>query len=115
MLITNLTKKTTPKNSWKKVSEKILGKKFKISIVLAENNFMRDLNKKWRKKDKIASTLSFPLSKNEGEIFLNINGKPAEITKLLVHSLLHLKGCSHGIKMEKKETKYLTEIKQKSF
>ena len=93
----------------------ILGDKYKLSIVLAGNEFMRVLNKKWRKKDKIADTLSFPLFQNEGEIFLNINNEHPKIIKLLVHSLLHLKGQSHGSKMEKEETKYLIKIKQKSF
>jgi len=114
--ITNLTKQTTPKISYKKISDHILGKDFDLSLVFAGDKRMRTLNKKWRKKDKIANTLSFPYSKKDGEIFLNINPSKNLRTGykntlyLFIHSLLHLKGFKHGTKMEEEQNKYFKKF-----
>lgn len=104
--ITNLTKKPKPRISWKKVKDKILGKEYDLSLVLAEDKLMKELNEKHRKKNEVANTLSFPLEKQEGEVFLNINCSKKELEFLFVHSLLHLKGLKHGEKMANQEKKY---------
>ena len=104
--VTNLTKKKTPDIFHKEIKDKILGEKYDLSVVLSENEMMKDLNEKYRKKNKNANTLSFPLSKTKGEIFLNINCPKKELKFLFIHSLLHLKGLKHGEKMAKQEKKY---------
>ncbi len=73
--ITNLTKREIPKISWKKIKEKVLGEKYELSLVLAGNALMKKLNIKYRKQNKSASVLSFPLSKKDGEIFINLSQK----------------------------------------
>ena len=93
-------------------------------IYLIDGPKMRFLNKKFRGKDKITTVLSFeePKSficpppagglkyKKIGEIYLKlpITNYQLPITKLLIHSLIHLFGYDHQkkndrIKMEKKE------------
>mgnify|MGYP001573490864 CR=1 FL=1 len=105
---------------WKTLGEKILGKKYNLSIVPADNFLMRKLNKKYRSKDKSTNVLSFPLDKNTGEIFINeaLAKKEAKEYKLpqkdyldylILHSLLHLKGYDHGEEMLKRERKILKE------
>jgi len=101
----NLTKKRRPALPWEDIKNNVLGKKYNLSVVFAGRGLMRKLNKKHRKKDKTADVLSFSLSKDQGEIFMNLslveNRKSCLL--LFIHSLLHLKGFSHSDKMEEKE------------
>lgn len=106
LTLTNLTKKRKPSISWEVTQKKILGEKYELSVVLCGNQRLRTLNKNYRGKNKIAQTLSFSMSKNEGEIFLNANNTKNRLFFLYIHSLLHLKGYKHGQKMEQMEKKY---------
>ncbi len=99
--ILNRTRKTVPKIPWEKIMETILSKNYNLSLVLASNGLLKNLNKKYRKKNKTADTLSFALDKNNGEVFLNINNSPAQLAFLFIHSLLHLKGHEHGREMSR--------------
>lgn len=105
---------------WKRLGEKILGKKYNLSIVPADSFFIKKLNKKYRNINKSTNVLSFPLDKSNGEIFINKALAKAEAKKyklpqkdyldyLILHSLLHLKGYDHGEKMLKQERKILSE------
>jgi len=105
--IINLTKKKTPSLSWQKAKDRILGKKYELSVVISGDKRMRSLNRQYREKDKTANVLSFPYSKTEGEIFLNAKEEKNRMTLLYIHALLHLKGLKHGLKMEKEEDRYL--------
>jgi probable rRNA maturation factor len=104
--VANLTKKPAPGLPWTKIKEKILGKSYELSLVLAGNKLMKKLNKTYRKKDKTPETLSFAFSKKEGEIFLNMDHSKKELLFFYIHSLLHLKGLKHGEGMKKKEDLY---------
>lgn len=110
-MITNLTKRKTPDLPFKEIKEKILGKKYDISLVLASNSLIKKLNKKYRKKNAATSSLSFSFSKTEGEVFLNAQEKPEKMLPLFIHSLLHLKGLGHGKKMEKQEKDWHNKLK----
>ncbi len=109
--ITNLTKKRLPFGSskaiWEKIKEEILGKKYDLSVVFAPNTLMKKFNIKYLGKDNIATVLSFPLSKKEGEIFINLRQKKHHPFFLFIHALLHLKNFDHGAKMEWQERKLL--------
>ena len=72
------------------------------------------INKATRKKTYAPNVLSFPFSKRSGEIFIcpaaareqakDYNLTPdAFIGKLFIHGLFHLKGRSHGSRMESEE------------
>ena len=65
--IRNLTKKRANTGIIKKIYNKIFfNKKFELDVVLASPQLMLALNKKYRKKEKIADVLSFLLEKNIG-------------------------------------------------
>jgi probable rRNA maturation factor len=81
----------------------------------------RKLNRTYRSKDKPTNVLSFPLSKNSGELILTPSVIAREAPKfgisvramtiyLAIHGLLHLKGMDHGSTMENRERKFLTEF-----
>lgn len=100
-----------------------------VEIYLVGDKIMKELNKKFRGKNKAANVLSFVEPKNFprpeikgkflGEIYLNfessILNSQFSILYLLIHGLLHLSGYAHKkkndrIKMEKKERSLITQI-----
>jgi probable rRNA maturation factor len=120
--ILNQTKLKSPVSAKKleEIKNKILGKKYNISVVLTNNKESKKLNKKLRNKNKPANVLSFPLEENAGEIFLDLETKDEAIKfdmgykkyliYLFIHGCLHLKGYDHGEEMSKLEEKYLKNI-----
>jgi probable rRNA maturation factor len=87
---------------------------YELSLVICGDSLARNMNRTHRKKTYAANVLSFPLSKTEGEIFLNARAsarearrfgvsEKARLALLFVHGLMHLKGLSHGRTMEAKE------------
>lgn len=106
---------------WEDTKDKVLGKRFELSVVFADNVLMKKLNATYRKKARTTNVLSFSLSKKEGEIFINktLARKEAKeiemptrkyLDFLFVHSLLHLKGYEHGKEMERKEQSVLSTM-----
>jgi len=101
-----------------KIQKDILGENYNLAINFVSPSIAQNLNIQYRKKDYIPNILSFPLSENNGEIFicLSVARKEAKkfslsyknfLTLLIVHGCLHLKGLDHGEEMEKKEKIYL--------
>lgn len=115
-------------------------KKGEISLILADEKLSRRLNKKYRKKDKPASILTFIFSEKKnfinpqksgllGEIIIcpGLARKEArqegvafrdKIALLVVHGLLHLSGYTHQNKkqrekMEAKETELLNSLSER--
>ncbi len=119
--ITNLTKRKITKIPWQKIKENVLGKGYDLSVVLAGNALMKKLNIKYRKQNKSASVLSFPLSKKEaprlrsgqGEIFINLSQKKHSPLFLFIHALLHLKGLEHSVKMKEQEQELMKRYGQR--
>ena len=120
--LNNLTKETVPRAFLKKVSQSVLRqerRKAELSIVLLGKKRMLELNRIYRKKDKVANVLSFPIPElGLGEVILC----PAEIRKdakkygilyrkalawMLIHGILHMLGYTH-LQMIKKEKHYLS-------
>jgi probable rRNA maturation factor len=96
----------------------VLGNGFELSLVFINKTLSRKLNRTYRKKDKSADVLSFPLSKQSGEIFIDLETAQKEapgfdmpfpkfVAYLFIHGILHLKGMRHGDTMERKEKKLL--------
>ena len=96
------------KKVFEKLKNKILGKKYELSLVFCKNALSRKLNRTYRGKDKPTNVLAFPLSKNSGEIFINTSKLEGFSTlHLFIHGALHLKGMKHGSRMSEAEQKLL--------
>lgn len=102
-----------------KMAAAILPKGYQLSIVICGDRLAQRMNKRYRRKTYRPNVLAFPLSRKEGEIFLNIRkaareaareriSRDTRIALLLVHGCLHLAGYSHGKRMENLEQKILT-------
>lgn len=112
------TVKTYPRLPYQKIKDEVLGKKYQLSLVFVGENRAREINQITRSKTYAPNVLSFPLSKDSGEIFISPSVAKREVKKyahgynrhvcyLFIHGLLHLKGLDHGKKMESLEEKYL--------
>ncbi len=114
--ITNTTKGKLPRLPFAKLTTAVLGKEYECSLVIVSPKKSRELNRNYRNKDNSTNILSFPLEKNEGEIFLDLETSRKDapafnrsyinfIAFLYIHALSHLKGYDHGGIMEKQEQK----------
>ena len=112
------SKGTLPRVPFLDIKEKILGKRYELSISFVDPKKAKDLNTAYRGKDYVPNTLSFPLTKTSGEIILCTAAMRKEyrsfgmefekyLVFLVIHSCLHLKGYSHGGTMERKEKELL--------
>jgi probable rRNA maturation factor len=109
---------TLPDVPFLPIKEKILGKNYALTIIFCSPEESRLRNKIYRDKDYPTNILSFPLEKNEGEIYISLatarrDAKKFEMSYLkflhllVIHGCLHLKGCEHGSTMEELEETYL--------
>jgi rRNA maturation RNase YbeY len=107
-----------PRVSFEKIAAEILGRHYSLSLVICGDTLAQRLNTEYRKKTYKPNVLSFPLSKNEGEIILNIRKAEREarvegintqkrLAFLFIHACLHLKGHDHGDTMDTLEQKYM--------
>lgn len=76
-----------------------------MSLVFTTTSHSKKLNRLYRKKNQPANILSFSITPSQGEIFLS-NKLKEEVISLFIHGLCHLKGFSHGSRMESKEKTY---------
>jgi len=111
------TARSYPKLPYSEMKDDILGKGYRLSLVFIGKDRARELNKQYRNKTYSPNVLSFPLSEEDGEIFITPTIAKTECKKyglspkgyigfLYIHALLHLKGLSHGATMDKAEAKY---------
>jgi len=99
------------------VKNAILNKKYELNIIFTTSQKSKELNRTYRKKNEPTNILSFLITKQNGEIFIDLKQvkKNAKLFNmdyenflkfLIIHGILHLKGYDHGPKMEKLEKKY---------
>ena len=99
-----------------------LPKGYQLSLVICGDSLAQKMNREYRKKTYRPNVLSFPLSKKEGEIFLNVRKAAREaralgisrdkrLALLFVHGCFHLAGHKHGDRMEALEQKVLKKFK----
>jgi len=86
-----------------------------ISIALVDNTKIKELNKKFRKKNEVTDVLSFPMDDEIlGDIIISAERASSqskdyghsfkrEICYLVTHGILHLLGYDHKTEGEKKE------------
>jgi len=114
--ISNRTKGKLPRLPFVLIKNKVLGKKYTLSVVFCGKTLSQKLNRIYRGKNKPTNVLSFPLGKTSGEIVIDLKTARIEAPKfgesfqsfvgyLFIHGLLHLKGLPHGRTMETKEQK----------
>jgi rRNA maturation RNase YbeY len=116
--ILNKTRSNPPIDGllFRDIKNHVLGKKYDISLVFIGSTRSRKMNRELRGKDKPANVLSFPLSEETGEIFIDFRHATKQapefeetpkqfLAHLYVHGLCHLKGMDHGEEMEKEEAK----------
>lgn len=129
--VNNLTQSEISVAFLKKVAEMVLkaekAQKKELSIVLVSQKKAAELNKQYRRKDKVANVLSFSVPElGLGEVVIC----PQEVKKeskkygmmfeqavawMLIHGILHLLGYDHKKErdakhMEQKEHMYLSRI-----
>ncbi len=115
------TKGKLPRLPFVQMKEAILGKNYDLSIACVSPLISKKLNNTYRGKNKPTNILSFPLSKKDGELVLDLALIKKEAPKfersyrrfvgfLLIHGMLHLKGMQHGSTMEGKERKFLKKF-----
>lgn len=113
----NKTKGKIPSLPFSKIKNDVLGKSYSLSIAFVDKKKSKELNKKYRQKDKATNVLSFSLNKKEGELILCpavIKSEAVNFDRnfkqfigfLVIHGMLHLKGMEHSSTMEKAEEKY---------
>jgi len=113
--------KLKPRVPFENIKKEILGTKYELSLVLIGDTLGKRLNFEHKKKNTPTNVLSFPIDKNEGEIFINVRRAERDAKKfghsvsehiafLFIHGCLHLKGQKHGSKMEKNEELLLKKL-----
>ncbi|MCR4311124.1 MAG: rRNA maturation RNase YbeY [Candidatus Taylorbacteria bacterium] len=116
-VVTNKTKGKLPSLPFSDMKSAVLGKSYELSVVFVSQSVIRKLNATHRGKNTATDILSFPLSRKEGEIFLNCTEAKKEARKfgrtfenfigfLFIHGLVHLEGFDHGSRMEAQEIKF---------
>ena len=93
--------------------------KGKINLRLMKDKEIRELNRKFRKKDKPTDVLAFPMGEEGvlGDIAISTEtakrnarlfgvSYEREMKRLVVHGALHLLGYDHGRKMRRAEEIY---------
>lgn len=91
--------------------------KGEINLLFSNDKYIRELNKKFRNKDKATDVLSFPSGEmfGEGDTVISYewvknryeekNIKKA-VVKLIIHSVLHLQGIHHDYSEESLKENY---------
>jgi probable rRNA maturation factor len=109
--ISNTTKAKLPRLAFADIKDAVLGKKYELSLIIVGKKQIQKLNEEYRGINKPTDILSFPLSDDFGEMYINPEIAKIEAKKfdrkyenffgfLFIHGLVHLKGFDHGSTME---------------
>jgi probable rRNA maturation factor len=120
--IINTTKGKLPRLPFVLYKNKILGKKYELSLTFIGEKKIQSLNRIYRNKNTPTDILSFSIEKDLGEIFICLKVAKKRsvefqreyknfISFLFIHSAVHLLGYDHGEPMEKIEKKYRKHFK----
>lgn len=113
--INNLTGRRIDEKFLKGLAKKVLKgenkKGLDLSIAFVDKNKIKELNKKYRKKNKATDVLSFGEDLNEVVICPGMIETKKELALLLIHGILHLLSYEHSKKMEDKQKYYLNLLK----
>jgi probable rRNA maturation factor len=112
---------SVPRIPFGEIAHAILGDRFELSLVVCGDSLAQKMNVAYRKKTYKPNVLSFPLSKSEGEIFLNVRKAAREarvggisvrarLVYLFIHGCFHLKGLDHSDHMEHEEWRIMRKF-----
>lgn len=104
-----------------KIKETLLGKDYTLTVIFCTPKESQERNNTYRQKDYATNILSFPLSENEGEIYICLSVAKKDAAKfemsyekflhlLFIHGCLHLKGHDHSEEMENLEETHLAKF-----
>ncbi len=124
MLTLSSTVRNYPKLPYEAMADEVLGKRYSVSLTFVGPERARSLNRTHRGKEYVPNVLSFPLTKDAGEVYIAPSVAKREAPKfgltergyigyLFLHGLLHLKGLDHGNKMDALEEKFSRAFKLK--
>ncbi|HEX7724595.1 MAG TPA: rRNA maturation RNase YbeY [Candidatus Paceibacterota bacterium] len=113
--LTNETRAKMPRAIFRAIAEHALPADYKLNVVYTNAATMKKYNRMYRDLNKPTDILSFPLSRNQGEIYICPAEARREAPKfdreysnfvkfLFIHGCVHLKGYDHGVTMENIET-----------
>ncbi|MDP2910191.1 MAG: rRNA maturation RNase YbeY [bacterium] len=109
--INNLTGRKIDEKFLKGLAKKVLKgenrEETDLSIAFVDKKRIKELNKKYREKDKVTDVLSFGEELNEVVICPAAVKNKKELAEVLIHGILHILGYEHGESMEKKQIYYL--------
>lgn len=120
--LANESKAALPRAAFRRIAEAALGSGYSLTLAVVPPRRMRKLNLIYRGKDEPTDILSFPLSENEGEIYIC----PSEARRmrkdfdrsyenffvfLFIHGCVHLMGHDHGAIMESIEARLRKQFK----
>ena len=111
--LNNLTKTKVNEDFLKGLAKKVIKRENKItdiSIVLVGEKRIKDLNKKYRKEDKVTDVLSFGQDLNEIIICPSFIKDKKDLAEALIHGVLHVLGYEHSDEMFKKQDNYLDKF-----
>lgn len=119
--LSHTVRSPVPKIPFETIKKHILGSSYELSLVLIGDALAQKLNKEHKNKTNPTNILSFPISKTEGEIFINVRRAERDAKKfghtsrehiafLFIHGCLHLKGEVHGASMEAQEERLLKKL-----
>ncbi|MEI8249515.1 MAG: rRNA maturation RNase YbeY [Candidatus Taylorbacteria bacterium] len=118
----NETKEAIPTVAFQAIKDAVLGKKYVLNVIITDAAHIKKLNTIYRNKTVPTDILSFPLGKNEGDIYICPSETKKEARKfdrsydnffafLFIHGCVHLKGYDHGAIMESIETEVRKKFK----
>ncbi len=119
--LNNKVKAKLPRLAFADMKDAVLGIDYILSFNIVDTDTIQNLNRNTRNIDTPTDILSFPLSTEEGEIYLNPEYTKIEAKKfdrsydnfvgfLFIHGLVHLKGMDHGSTMERIEAKFRAQF-----
>lgn len=108
-------------------ARRALGIRDDVAVLITDNNAVRELNRRYRRKNKPTDVLSFPSNTRHmaGDIAISVEIAEANSAKLghsletelrilILHGLLHIAGYDHETdhgEMHAKETRLRNELK----
>lgn len=112
LIINNFSGRRIKTSRLKGLARLVSGRRSVVSLSFIKKNKIRDLNKRFRGKDRPTDVLSFNMDSGKllGDVVISpevaaSNARKyhvtleAEIARLMVHGILHLLGMDHGKKM----------------